>query len=233
MGTRNHTLGFTGGHGQAETFDSFLDTENFVNQGISGLFRSLRFLARKVNEIRAMVEGETRKRHPVFQGAPEIQIQGLGEFGQRFYLPGNNDNGKLQVQDNFSYAFGKHDVKFGGDVDTFVDRKDTFAGWSSGRYFTTLCDFDPSTCAVGQTSNGPNFFYQGFGLDGLDPFTANTLFPPYQTGLGLYWQDKWQLTPRHNHYLRTPMGRHPQSPASDAHPRTRGIHWRRSSRSRD
>ena len=197
MGTRNHTLGFTGGHGQAETFDSFLDTENFVNQGISGLFSLTTVLGSKVNEIRAMVEGETRKRHPVFQGAPEIQIQGLGEFGQRFYLPGNNDNGKLQVQDNFSYAFGKHDVKFGGDVDTFVDRKDTFAGWSSGRYnFTTLCDFDPSTCAVGQTSNGPNFFYQGFGLDGLDPFTANTLFPAYQTGLGLYWQDKWQITPR-------------------------------------
>ena len=60
-------------------------------------------LGRKVNEIRVLIEGETRKRHPIQGGAPEIQIAGIGNFGQRFYLPANNDNGKLQVQDNFSY----------------------------------------------------------------------------------------------------------------------------------
>ncbi|HTS12239.1 MAG TPA: carboxypeptidase regulatory-like domain-containing protein [Candidatus Limnocylindrales bacterium] len=202
LGTRNHTRGFTGGHGQAETFDSFGDTEDFVNQGVSGLFSLTTVMGSKVNEIRAMVEGETRVRHPIFQGAPEIQIQGIGEFGQRFYLPGNNDNGKLQVQDNFSYSFGKHDVKFGGDVDSFVDRKDVFAGWSAGRYnFSSLCDFDPNatTCAgvaSPPTASNPNFYFQGFGLNNQTPFAANTLFPAYQTGLGLYWQDKWQLTSR-------------------------------------
>ena len=202
FGTRNHTKGFTGGHGQSETFDSFGDTEDFVNQGISGVFSLTTVLGQKVNEIRALIEGETRKRHPVFKGAPEIDIFGVGEFGQRFYLPGNNDNGKLQVQDNFSYVFSKHDVKFGGDVNTFVDRKDIFAGWSAGRYnFTNLCDFDPNpaTCAgvtTPPTVSTPNFYFQGFGLNGKDPFTAGTLFPAYQTGLGLYWQDKWQLTSR-------------------------------------
>ena len=204
LGTRNHTKGFTGGHGQSETFDAFGDSEEFVNQGISGVFALTTVLGRKVNEIRFMVEGETRKRHAIFSGAPEIQIFGLGEFGQRFYLPGNNDNGKLQAQDNFSYSFSKHDVKFGGDVNSFVDRKDIFAGWSAGRYnFSSLCDFDPNptTCAavpVAQrpTSSNPNFYFQGFGLNNLDPFKANTLFPNYQTGLGLYWQDKWQITPR-------------------------------------
>jgi Carboxypeptidase regulatory-like domain len=202
LGTRNHTKGFTGGHGQSETFDAFGDSEEFINQGISGVFSLTTVLGRKVNEIRAMVEGETRKRHPIFKGAPEVQIVGVGEFGQRFYLPGNNDNGKLQVQDNFSYTFAKHDVKFGGDVNSFVDRKDIFAGWSAGRYnFSSLCDFDPNptTCAgvTGPpTASNPNFYFQGFGLNGLDPFTANTLFPNYQTGLGLYWQDKWQVKPR-------------------------------------
>ena len=197
MGTRNHTKGFTGGHGQSETFDAFGDTEQFVNQGISGVFALTTALGTKVNEIRFLIQGETRKRHPIFSGAPEMQIFQLGEFGQRFYLPGNNDNGKMQAQDNFSYVFGKHDMKFGGDVNTFVDRKDTFAGWSAGRYnFTTLCDFDPSTCSAGQAPGPPNFYFQGFGLNGVDPFTANTLFPNYQTGLGLYWQDKWQLKPR-------------------------------------
>jgi hypothetical protein len=202
LGTRNHTRGFTGGHGQSETFDAIGDTEDFVNQGVSGLFSLTTVLGRKVNEIRAMVEGETRKRHPVFKGAPEINIAGIGEFGQRFYLPGNNDNGKLQVQDNFSYSFSKHDVKFGGDVDTFVDRKDIFAGWSAGRYnFTNLCDFDPNptTCAgvtAPPKTSTASFFFQGFGLNGLSPFTANTLFPAYQTGVGLYWQDKWQVSSR-------------------------------------
>src|SRR5216684_5450825 len=160
FGTRNHTKGFTGGHGQSETFDSFGDTEDFVNQGISGVFSLTTVLGTKVNEVRALIEGETRKRHPIFSGAPEMFIGGVGEFGQRFYLPGNNDNGKLQVQDNFSYSFAKHDVKFGGDVNSFVDRKDIFAGWSAGRYnFGSLADFDNSN---------PNFYFQGFGLNGLD-----------------------------------------------------------------
>ncbi|HWY77570.1 MAG TPA: carboxypeptidase regulatory-like domain-containing protein [Verrucomicrobiae bacterium] len=202
LGTRNHTRGFTGGHGQSETFDAFGDTEDFVNQGISGVFALTTVLGRKVNEIRVSVEGETRKRHPIFKGAPEINIAGIGEFGQRFYLPANNDNGKLQVQDNFSYSFGKHDIKFGGDINSFVDRKDVFAGWSAGRYnFSNLCDFDPNptTCAgvVGPpTASSPNFFFQGFGLNGQTPFQANTLFPAYQSDIGLYVQDKWQLTPR-------------------------------------
>ena len=188
FGTRNHTSGFTGGHGQSETFDAFGDTEDFVNQGISGVFSLTTVLGSKVNELRAMIQGETRVRHPIFSGAPEIFIGGVGEFGQRFYLPGNNDNGKLQVQDNFSYTFGKHDVKFGGDVNSFVDRKDIFAGWSAGRYnFGSLSDFDNAA---------PNFYFQGFGLNGKDPFTANKLFPAYQTGLGLYVQDKWQVSPR-------------------------------------
>jgi hypothetical protein len=197
FGTRNHTRGFTGGHGQSETFDAFGDTEDFVNQGISGVFSLTTVLGSKVNELRALIQGETRVRHPIFSGAPEIFIGGVGEFGQRFYLPGNNDNGKLQIQDNFSYAFSKHDVKFGGDVNSFVDRKDIFAGWSAGRYdYGSLCDFDASTCSGGATSGGANFYFQGFGLNGLQPFAAAKLGPAYQTGIGLYAQDKWQVNPR-------------------------------------
>jgi len=188
LGTRNHTKGFTGGHGQSETSDTFGNTEQFVNQGISGVFALTTALGREINEIRVLVQGETRKRHGIFQGAPEVQIVPNGTFGQRFYLPANNDNGKMQAQDNFSYSFAKHDIKFGGDVNAFVDRKDTFAGWQSGRYeFSTLADFDNSN---------PFFYFQGFGLNGRTPYAANTLFPAYQTGLGLYWQDKWLAKPR-------------------------------------
>jgi hypothetical protein len=212
IGTRNHTRGFTGGQGQTETFDAFGNSEDFINQGISGVFSLTTLLGQKVNEARISVNGETRKRHPIQPGVPEISISSIGNFGQRFYLPGNNDNGKLQVQDNFSYTFSKHDVKFGGDVNSFVDRKDIFAGWSAGEYvFNTVCDFDPGPvgthpwCA-NYTVNGapapipsaPNssFFFQGLGLNGKTPLQANTLKPAYQTGIGLYLQDKWQITPR-------------------------------------
>lgn len=187
IGTRNHTNGFSGGQGQTETFDAIGNTENFINQGVAGIFSFTTVLGRKVNEIRAEVSGETRKRHAIQSGVPEIQITGIGNFGQRFYLPANNDAGKLQVQDNFSYSFSKHDMKFGGDIDSFADRKDVFAGWSAGEYnFTNIADFNSGTY---------NEFIQGFGLDGKNVFQANTLYPDYQTGLGLYWQDKWQVSP--------------------------------------
>jgi len=205
FGTRNHTNGFTGGQGQSETFDAIGNTENFINQGISGVFSLTTVLGRKVNEIHVGIEGETRKRHPIQGGAPEIQITGIGNLGQRFYLPANNDNGKLQVQDNYSYSFNKHDMKFGGDVDSFVDRKDIFAGWSAGEYtFSSLCDFDPNTADPSICANhpapvptGPNtsFFFQGFGLNGKDIFAGSELKPAYQTGVGAYAQDKWQVTP--------------------------------------
>ena len=207
LGSRNHTNGFTGGQGQTETPYSIGAAENFVNQGIGGVFALTTALGPKVNEFRVEISGETRKRHAIDNGAPQILIDETGaSFGQRFYLPGNNDAGKLQVADNFSYSFGKHDLKFGGDVDSFEDRKDIFAGWSVGEYeFNTLCDFEPvfgaswcpnlisSSTAPAPT---PSFFIQGLGLNNVNVFKANTLKNNFQTGIGLYWQDKWQLTPR-------------------------------------
>jgi hypothetical protein len=210
LGSRNHTNGFTGGQGQTETPYSIGTAENFVNQGIGGVFTLTTALGQKVNEIRVQVSGETRKRHAIYNDAPQILINENGiSLGQRFYLPSNNDAGKLQGADNFSYSFGKHDIKFGGDVDTFSDRKDVFAGWSQGEYeFNTLCDFEPNptapwcanyTATTGnQIPSAPNpyLFTQGVALNNQNVFKANTLYNNYQTGLGLYWQDKWQLTSR-------------------------------------
>jgi carboxypeptidase family protein len=215
LGSRNHTNGFTGGQGQTETPYSIGAAENFVNQGIGGVFALTSVLGRKVNEIRVEVSGETRKRHAIQNGASQILINQTGmSFGQRFYLPSNNDAGKLQAADNFSYSFGKHDMKFGGDTNTFTDRKDIFAGWSVGEYeFNTLCDFEPSTTApwcagyTGTVPAAPNpyFFIQGIGLNGTGTtqqqqlaqlFHENTLYNNYTSGLGLYWQDKWQITQR-------------------------------------
>ncbi|HEV3253318.1 MAG TPA: carboxypeptidase regulatory-like domain-containing protein [Candidatus Acidoferrales bacterium] len=197
--TYNDTQGFTGGRGQNEVPIAFGDTEHFHNAGLSGVFALNSVFGQKVNEIRVTISGETRPRHPN-STAPEVTITDnsnpnftIGaDFGEHFFLPINNDNGKLQGQDNFSYSFGHHDMKWGGDVDTFVDRKDEFNGWSAGEYtFTALSQFNqPNPITV-----FPGSYAQGFGI-GKAPLPAGTLFPNYQTGLGLYWQDKWQLKPR-------------------------------------
>ncbi|MGA7854199.1 MAG: hypothetical protein WCA15_12810, partial [Candidatus Acidiferrales bacterium] len=104
------------------------------------------------------------------------------------YLPINGDGGKLQAADNFSYSFGKHDMKFGGDTDTYTDRKDTFVGWSSGQYeFDSLQDFQAGNAQA---------LIQNLGLNGKPLFASGTLYNNYNSTLGLYWQDKWQITPR-------------------------------------
>jgi hypothetical protein len=115
-------------------------------------------------------------------------------FGQRYYLPINGDGGKLQAADNFAYSFGKHDMKFGGDTDTFTDRKDTFVGWSSGQYeFSSLQDFQGTNA---QNAVNPAGLIQNLGLDGKPLFAQGTLYNNYNSTLGLYWQDKWQATSR-------------------------------------
>ncbi len=207
--TRNHTNGFNGAAGQNEIPNAFDDTENFINQGVSGVFALNTVLGRKVNEIRFSLQGETRKRHanssaPLFtiadsatsvcpSGSPCLNVGAIASsgVGQRWYLPINNDNGKMEAQDNFEYTFGKHDIKFGGDVNTFVDRKDSFVGWGAGEYdYFSLADFN---------SNGFALFGEAAGLNGLAPCVlcaASTIHPAYQTDLGMYLQDKWQISPK-------------------------------------
>jgi len=207
--TRNHTNGFSG-IGQNEINNAFDGTENFINKGGSAVASLNTVLGRKVNEIRISVQSEVRERQPnstspMFTIAPvsgvdpaSLAVGAAFNYGpgQRYFLPINGQNGKFEAADNFNYVFGKHDVKFGGDVVVFEDRKDSFVGWSAGQYdFTGLAAFnDPQTCAAAFNC----LLSQGVALNNL-PFTfkgpATTLFPAHQTDLGLYWQDKWQLTP--------------------------------------
>jgi hypothetical protein len=203
FGTRNRTNGSSGGAARTETIDAFGNRENFVNQGVSGFFSLNTALGLNVNEVHVGISGEKLNRNPIQAGAPEIQILGIGNFGQRFDLPSNIGNGKLQAQDNYAYnKINKHRMKIGGGVDASVDRNYRSALWSAGEYmFNSLCDFDPNpvTCAgVPNAPSGPDpsAFYQAFGLNGSGVFAANALKPDYQIGLAAYAQDQWQVTPR-------------------------------------
>ncbi len=186
--TRNHTDGFTGGRGQNEIQASFGNTENFRNQGVNTVVTLNSVLSgSKTNEMKVLYSYETRPRF-ANDALPEVQINDTGTFGGRFFLPINGDNEKLQIQNNFVYVFGKHDMKFGGDINAYALRKNVFIGWSRGTYvFNTLEDFNARI---------PFGFIQGFGLNGV-PYEEAASVPERsrQTGIGLYWQDKWQVTP--------------------------------------
>ena len=94
---------------------------------------------------------------------------------------------KLTVQENFQYAFGKHDMKFGADINAYSTRNNLFFGWSAGSYlFGTLEDFE---------ARQPFAFIQGFGFNGI-PYKEAALSAErsYQTGFGFYAQDKWQIS---------------------------------------
>ena len=199
--TRNHTSGFTGGEGQNETPLSFGGTENFVNQGISTVFALNTVMGRKVNEIRVAYEHETRNRNPNGPGQQTIAFfdPALPSFtiGERYYLPITGTNAKFQVGDGFSYSFGKHDIKFGGDVDTFRDSNDSFLGWTTGQYdLGSISDFNNINNPAGGTPVAPFGFIQNLGLNNVPLKQAGTLNPASQTAIGLYVQDKWQVTPR-------------------------------------
>jgi len=196
-GTRNNTSGFTGGLGQNETPIAFGSTENFVNQGLSGAFAVNTVMGRKVNEFRVNLARETRDRNPNGPGE-QTNLIGPAIIGQRYYLPITGTNSKVQVGDTFAYSFGKHDLKFGGDVDAFRDSNDRFLGWTAGQYnFGTFQDFNN----VNGTPAPEGFpipfgFIQNFGLNNVPLDQAGLLKPAWQVGVGLFVQDKWQITPR-------------------------------------
>ena len=194
-GTRNNTSGFTGGLGQNETPIAFGGTENFVNQGVSGAFAVNTVMGRKVNEFRVNLARETRNRNPEWSGRANNLI-GPAILGQRYYLPITGTNSKVQVGDSFAYSFGKHDMKFGGDVDAFRDSNDRFLGWTAGQYdFGAFQDFNNVN---GEPTGDPIpfGFIQNFGLDNVPLDQAGLLKPAWQAGFGLFVQDKWQITPR-------------------------------------
>jgi hypothetical protein len=185
--TQNKTNGFTGGRGQNQIQADFGNTEHFENSGYNGVLTWNKLVAngRGANELKVSYYDNKRPREPN-STIPEIVIADTGTFGQRFFLPITGDDDKLQVQENFQYAFGNHDVKFGADANLFAIRNNLFYGWSAGSYlFGTLEDFE---------AKRPFAFIQGFGFNGQPfPEAAIAAGRSKQSGYGFYAQDKWRV----------------------------------------
>ena len=54
--------------------------------------------------------------NPLYWGVPNIGITGLSGFGEESDAPFINDDKTIQIVDNFSWIFGKHSFKFGGEI---------------------------------------------------------------------------------------------------------------------
>lgn len=186
--TANDTNGFTGGRGQNQIQASFGNTEQFENNGDNTIGTWTKVLkgGRASNEFKYMYSDSTRPRFPN-SNLPEINISDTGTFGQRFFLPIIGNQEKITAQENFQYAFGNHDVKFGADLNAYSTRAGRFFGWSAGSYsFFTLEDFQ-----AGQ----PFGFIQGFGIGTPYAEAAFEAERVKQTAYGAYVQDKWQVKP--------------------------------------
>ena len=186
--TKNQTDGFTGGRGQNQIQADFGNTEHFENSGYNGVLTWNKVVAggKGSNEVKVSYYDNKRPREPN-STIPEIVIADTGTFGQRFFLPITGDDDKFQVQENFQYAFGNHDLKFGADVNLFAIRNNLFYGWSAGSYqFATLEDFQ---------AKRPFAFIQGFGFNG-QPYAEAAIAAnrSKQSGYGFYPQDKWRAT---------------------------------------
>lgn len=101
----------------------------------------------KINEFRVQRAEDNLDRLSDLEGAPvaaelDFSVGGERDFlGKAFFLPIFVTEEKLQIQDNFSYLFGAHELKFGLDYQK-DDLSQLFAGFKDGRYrFTSIENF--------------------------------------------------------------------------------------------
>lgn len=112
-----------------------INTDTDVQQGVIANTRTLG--SNKVNDIRfglsRLVNAHISPRantqnvvrelginlptdNPLYWGVPNINVTGLSNLGEESDAPFINYDTTIQLVDNFSWTFGKHSAKFGGEV---------------------------------------------------------------------------------------------------------------------
>jgi hypothetical protein len=133
-------------------------------------------------------------------------------FGMPFFIPVDYFDERLQFNNNISVIKGRHQMKFGAEVNR-VHSNQTFRGFANGRYifgstdgflnyaanprYVECSDGSSSqngTCPAGAGITGPLLlFLQQAGVGGLTADEAGTQDIP-QTEVAVFAQDKWQPT---------------------------------------
>ncbi len=139
----------------------------------------------KFNEIRFQYSFEERPRLGQSEDLPTIVINDTGRFGKQWFLPITSDHKRVQITDNFTYLFGDHDLKMGGDIN-LTDTSQAFYGWGGGYYqFNTLEQYVART---------PAQFTQRVGLNGFTTPESGTI-DIGQEEVALYVNDTWRPKP--------------------------------------
>ncbi len=144
-----------------------------------------------------------------------VDFAGQYRFGEPFFIPTQDHDTRVQVNDNFSLIRGAHNFKFGAEMNR-TSTSQVFIGFANGRYiFDSVSGFENYVtygprfveCANGSTSTagvcpggaqniaGPLLFFVQFaGVNGLSVQQAGAQTLP-QWEPALFAQDRWQIRP--------------------------------------
>ena len=122
---------------------------------------------------------------------PAVNIPGFGYFGREPYSYIQRTEKRYQFTDNFSWAVGRHNMKFGGDFN-YLPLEATFTVNYGGVYdFGSFAAFPnpfPVLNPVQAYGAGlPGDYIQGLG----NPHDTFRNIP-----IGVFWQDSWRVNPK-------------------------------------
>ncbi len=180
----DHSLSFRVNYTDYERISTFKDEESEKLEDTNAIVGQLVSIigSSGVNEFRIQSAVDNLDRLSLRVGEP-IEAQIRFRFGDRDsvgkfdFLPILVEEEKLQLQDNFSYLFGDHDLKFGVSYSK-DDLAQVFKGSADGRY-----DFRSADDFLNNVDSGVRIYF------------GNTAFPNYdesQELLGVYAQDSYK-----------------------------------------
>ncbi|HEY3974297.1 MAG TPA: carboxypeptidase regulatory-like domain-containing protein [Candidatus Sulfotelmatobacter sp.] len=223
LGT-NHRLTFRGNvspstvtgievSGQDQPFgqNSYSRTSQQTYRDVTGMFQDTWTISNnKINEFRFQYarRGLSYFYNTQIPGGsdPAVNIIGVAYFGREPYSYIQRVEQRYQFTDNFSWTIGRHNTKFGGDVNYLpisaiftvnyggvydfgsVAASNALTSADYGVLPKSVQDIIPSLSAVQAFGFGvPGDFVQGIG----SPSDSFKNIP-----IGAFWQDSWRVSPR-------------------------------------
>jgi hypothetical protein len=139
---------------------------------------------------------------------PAVNIPGYAYFGREPYSYIQRVEKRYQFTDNFSWSIGRHNTKFGADVN-YLPLQATFTVNYGGVYdFGSVAthnalpaaDFAALPPAQQEAiSNAPLSAVQAYGFGVPEVFVQGLGSPSdsfKNTALGFFWQDSWRVSPK-------------------------------------
>ena len=193
-------------NGQDQPFgqNSFSRTSEQTYRDVAGVFQDTWTLGNnKVNEFRFQYArrglGYFYNKSLAAGNDPAVNIIGTAYVGREPYSFINRVEQRYQFTDNFSWTIGRHDTKFGVDVN-YLPIDATFTVNYGGVYdFSTISGLFPNECSP-VCPDFPNFSsVQAYGL-GIPSYIVQGVGSPTDSfsnrAFGFFWQDSWRA--RHN-----------------------------------